>query len=499
MRPYHKHPLEDLTDNQLDDMMQYMFNFTEENREHIITKFEQARDVAKTKRPHKKIAAIALAGAMVFLVGFTNMDRIQQLYSKYFDGNASQISQYAEVIKKSSTDQGIRMDLLTAVNDGGDTYLFFDLVDETGDRLSENTRIAENWRLEGGKDLGGGNCELLEYDGKTKTAAFAAHSIGGRPGEEAVFTLNSFLSKKVFDIDAKEIDIFDLATKNQGQFKDYRESGGYGGSLSQEAAHKNFSLKDVDQVLEKDAIHLAIPGYDKGYISNIGYKDGLLHVQLNPDKEKGNEFSWLRLKNPQTGDIVDPYYYVLYEQDGLKYREYAFPIGELTKKNLDYIFNFVGFYFDTVVEGKWEVRFRVPTHMDTIQIASDEPILIDGKAVEIKKLTISPLSISFSLAEKAALSPLPPEEPARSIISGFFRGGLSDEADDGSDLNVTVVYKDGSKDVRAKFGGIGRQLGNYNGWQEARISGPIMNLEDIVGIEINGTLFRLKPVNGGNQ
>lgn len=498
MKPYHKHPLEELTDDQLDEMTQYMFNFTEENKERIITRFERAREGSKMKRPHKKIAAVALAAAMMFLAGFANVDRIQQLYSRYFGGHAAQISQYAEVIKKSGTDQGIRMDLLTAVNDGEDTYLFFDLVDETGDRLGENTFI-DDWRLEGGKDLGGGNCQLLEYDEKTKTATFAVHSIGGRPGKEAVFTLNSFFAdKKEFDIDAGEIDIFDLASKNQGRFenyKTYRESG-YGGSLSQEAWDNNFSLEDVEQVLEKDAIRLTIPGYDKGYISNIGYKDGFLHVQLNPDNEKGNEALWLRLKNPKTGDTVEPYYSVsfgVHERDGIKisndYCEYVFAIGELTKENLDYIFNFGGFYFDTVVEGKWEVSFKVPSRMDSIQIACDEPVIIDGKAVEIKELTVSPLSISFSLMEKTASPQLSDEEPALSGIS-IFSLGAGDGASPGTNLHVTAVYKDGSKAAPAKLE-IGR-LGNHNGGQEVRISGPIMNLQDIAGVEMNGTLFPVK-------
>lgn len=504
MKPYHKHPLEDLTDNQLDEMMPYMFDFTKENKEQIRTRFERARRVAKMKRPHKKIAALALAAAMVFLVGFANMDRIQQLYSRYFGGHAAQISQYAEVIKKSSTDQGIRMDLLTAVNDGEDTYLFFDLVDETGDRLSQDIWIADDWRLEGGKDLSGGNCQLLEYDEKTKTATFAIHSIGGRPDEEAVFALNSFFAdKKQFDVAAGEIDIFDLATKNQGRFENferYREAG-YGGSLSQEARDKNFSLEDVGQVLEKDAIHLAIPGYEKGYISNIGYKDGFLHVQLNPDNEKGNESLWLRLKNAKTGDTVEPYYsvnYGVHEQDGMKisndYCEYVFAVGELTKENLDYIFNFEGFYFDTVVEGKWEVSFKVPARMDTIQLASDEPVIIDGKVVEIKQLTVSPLSISFALMEKTASSPLSPAEPAVSSTSVFSLGGgmgdETDKTDPGTNLHVTAVYKDGSKAVLAKLE-IDR-LGSHNEEQEVRISGPIMHLEDIAGVEMNGTLFPIK-------
>lgn len=68
---------------------------------------------------------------------------------------------------------------------------------------------------------------------------------------------------------------------------------GLGGKIANEMDKNSF------QVLRKDQTNISVPGVDWMHISNIGFINGKLHVQINPDNEMGDtimDFSILQMR-----------------------------------------------------------------------------------------------------------------------------------------------------------------------------------------------------------
>ena len=472
---YTKHPLESLKPEELEKVAAYEHQFTDENVKNISMRFQEKINTPKSnKRPVKKLTVLLASAAVVVLAlsGFANFDRIQQLFNEYF-GSDINISQYAQVIDKSCTDQGIRLDVLTALHDGDNTYLFVDLKDETGNRLSDDMFI-DNWYMRGGRDIGGGNCRLMHYNPDTGVATLAVHAIGGIPGKEAVFSLNSFFTGEVeVELTDETIQLSELLAEHEGQFVKQDFSQGRAGGYSQEFINAGIDFDEITDGLEVNAIHVTIPGYDRGYISNIGYRDGYLHVQMNPDNEKGNEMAYLSLVNRQTGEELSTFYTI---QSGLNTGDDGDIISgdceesvfKIDRADLDnYSLHLNALYFNNVITGDWEVSFEVPAPMTTVPVSADKTIVLGNKKCTVKELTVSPLSVAM-----------------------VFEVGIMASGDvmrDG-DITVTLIYQDGSSVLLVN--GISMYMEDDDD-NSLVVNGPIMNFENLAALEINGVEFKL--------
>ena len=464
---YIKHPLENLSQAELEMVAAYDHPFSAENAENILVCFQdKVRESKPKKRISKRLAIALIAVVVVAFSGFANFDRIQLLWDNYFGAGAN-VGQYAKIIDKSVTDQGIRMDVVTALNDSDSTYLFIDLTDETGSRLSDDLFLDE-WSLFANTDAWEGTYSIEKHDGSGKTATLVINGFGVNPGKKTSFSVNSFFTDKVeMDFTDDTINLEQIHLENKGQFVEYDSSVSGGGlGISQEASSVNLELDDIHSVLENGDLQVAIPGYDKGFISNIGYKDGFLHIQLNPDNERGNETIYLSLVNKDTEEEMQPYYSINYGEFKMKdsvysagdYEEFVFKIdrGELE----DYALHVFGFYYSNVVTGSWEVSFEIPKRMTTVEITSNETITIGEKECTIRKLEISPLSILLTL-------------------NSSVRGGT---------VSTALIYNDGS---RVSLDSHAQRLLGSDRDMYLKIVGPIMDFENLAAVEINGIEFKL--------
>lgn len=487
MKPYDTNPLAELTDAQLDEIMGYNHPFTVINQQNILTRFDRERKVHPCIKISKRFVVVLVAVLAVILVGFTNADRIQQLYYKYF-GNA-RIEQYAHEIGQSSSDQGFRVDVLTAISDGENTYLFVDLVDETSDRLGEDLYVDYCSMDAISKKLGdnvasmyGISCRLIEYNPDIKTATLAVHAQGNFEGNITKFTLGAFGTDK---IDVKDTilsaDLYDLAKNNQAHFQPLDNnvlgSISMGGGRAFVDGLKKFS--DITDCLAMDTLEIRFPCYDLDYVSGIGYRNGYLHVQINEAYNgKGKSMHYV-LQNSKTGQELESFYTLAYGLDHTQsasapfvtdypdcHTEFVYEIGNLENIK-DYVFRIgEGEYYKNVFHGKWEVCFDAPEQATSVEIPAGKTVGINGKEMFIKTITATPLGVTF--VTKTAT-----------------------ESTDGN-YKVTVLFSDGKQ---YELNSETQMYVHENGEQEWQHIGAIMDFDKLTAVEINGIIFEVVKTN----
>ena len=329
-------------------------------------------------------------------------------------------------IQKSSEDQGIKLEILSAANDDHNIVVYFSIQDMEGKgRVDANLDLCDSEHVEGPLAFG---TEIIDYDEKTSTAYYKMHGSGGKDmsNQMVTFSLSSLMSNKVtYDWYDTKIDLTTLLSQEAESL-----------SLSQVEFQGGSAFLDpqteiqegYDKVLKPDAMNIPLGGdIDFVTISNIGFVDGKLHIQTKWTKSFDNHGDlWLLDEKGVVGDEAAgnaiPYnnlYFMTKEDEesqsdhttmhweSQRYIEYIYDIGsveELAGYNLWGWFVKDGMFTD----GNWKVNFRTANvEMDSLIIRDLEGI---GECVEI-----TPFGI---------------------YIEGY--GGSYDEA------NLTILLKDGS-------------------------------------------------------
>ena len=471
MNMNHEHPLEDLTDYQLDGIMAYDTPMTDANIRNMYDRFQTERKNRKPGNRRKTLVAILIAVVAIALVGFTNADRVQQLFRSLFGGPVQLVQTDYNSIGERAAEQGFRMEVLSAVRDGENLYLLVDLTDIEQDRLSDDLYatggvfgISKNLG-ENVASMSGIKIELLEYDKSRGTATLGVHATGAFESEEVVFSLSSFSTGEVVvDKDAPEIDLYSIVKNTTPDFQPFDMSELGGVSLSSSGIFQQ--LEDIGIMLTPDVINVTLPEVENDYISNIGYRDGLVHMQISSNHfGRGGYGLLIALRNRETGEDMTPLYTLRY---GIDYADqpdfqgkyanihtelvYALDSLEAIK---DYVLHIEGKYYQNVYSGQWQVRFSAPLEATSVGIPVSQPLSIGGKDIAIKRLTVTPLSVTVVLSESTQ-----------------------------GDFDVVLIYENGERVSLANSG----MFTFENGEQEWYFKNAFL-FQQISQLEINGAVF----------
>jgi len=470
MNAQYKHPLEDLSEQQLEEVSVYDIPMTEVNMHNIYNRFLQERKPHKSGNRRRLLTAILVAVIAVALVGFTNADRIQMLYYKLFGGTVQLEQNDYSKIGESATEQGFRMEVLSAVRDGENLYLLIDITDIEQNRLSDdlNTYVGIEGISKNAGELSvtGAKTELLEYNGSRKTATLGVHAIGSFNEDEAVLTIPNFSCGEVnVDHDVPEIDLYSLVKDTPQAFQRFDAFSLGGWSLSARDSAFADPTK-IEDILVLDVIELHIPGYSKDYISNIAYRDGMLHVQYNCGDNRGSgDYGLATIRHRETGEDLAPLYTLIYGINYLDSPEFrdtypnvhierVYELESLEALN-DYILHVAGRYYEKVYHGPWRVRFSAPMEITSVDLPVSGQLSVSGQSIEIKRVTVTPLSVTIVLG-----------------VTVF------------DDLEVAVIYANGDRKILALNG----MFGYGNGEQEWYFTSAFL-FREISSVEINGTII----------
>lgn len=315
---------------------------------------------AKSEKPKRKLKKVALSlvasTAILFSagVGAAHIPSFNNLISNVNPDVALML----QPIEKSSESNGIRAEVVGAMNDTEMAVIYLTLQDMSGNRIDETVDIYD-YSLTGAQMF---NSQIIDFDEATNTALFRIQANGGRElkDRKVNFLIESFLShKETFEqpINANLSALTNIVPETISL--DMSNIPGGGGPL-----YHQLSKEGIVQVLKPNKNSISLPGIHFMHISNIGVIDNRLHIQANWTAngiddhgyfyfidENGNEVHPSNI-NFGTDDSGETNY-------GKEFTEYIFSIDNIDFNNDKLMGYFVS--SEKFITGNWSTTFRIPT------------------------------------------------------------------------------------------------------------------------------------------
>lgn len=266
-------------------------------------------------------------------------------------------------VNESCEDNGVKMEVVSAVIDGNTAMVYLSLQDLIGDRFDETIDLFDSYHLNFPSRTGvTGHCDFVSYDEQTRTALFLVtlEQADGSPipTGKYTFSVRQLLSgKQTLEGTAIPLSLADASIAPETLWIDSQSRDPY---LSGGSAVDADSLPDSawflapQAPLYEPADHLAITG--------MGWIDGQLHLQLRMrQKSTLDTHGWLYLQTP-SGEMVSSAYTLSFTEhpdtdDRTDYQESIFNITPEQAADCTLHGNF--YTASRLTEGNWRVTFQL--------------------------------------------------------------------------------------------------------------------------------------------
>lgn len=404
-----------LDDSEINMMLEYVPEYTVDNAKNIKNKFEQKAKMKKRKFSFKKLALVGIAASIIFAttLAYAGIIDISKIYKKIFEENSEYIESHIEplvdVDKAPSSIQseydGIVIKLISAINDENALRIFATATDTKGDRLGEDLSFT-NWGLNQGY---GGNLSVIDYDNETKTATLMITSSGGEHHGMATLTVNGFSTGREFleDLPENNINIAELLKEHEPEIISQDEVWKSGGE-----SNDDDNLYEKSRLLKTDEMDIKFENVDMFSISNIGFVDGLFHIQvkamLSGVSLVDGYYVNAKLVNSENEILYDSISSISFLPDRNhtyqsnvkvphdKYRELIYN-NITTPDQLDNLSLTIDYMKSpNITEGNWEFSFMIPEKITT-EFHIDKDVHINGEKLKIDMVSLSPIGITVHL------------------------------------------------------------------------------------------------------
>ena len=324
------------------------------------------------------VACILIAALSVFCIAAEVPEKFMSLF---------------EPVDQVCVYDGIEMKTVSAVADDDSVMILYTMRDLKGSRISESTSIYD-FSLSRATTLG---TYSVGYDGKTKTATFCMAGDNGddMKGRKLTMLITSFLDEAPMELHDTNFNLLDLTqqagTSGESSFRDYnaREEDSFWNAQNQKGAdlQEQFEEESDFPILAEGSMDIKIPGVDWVTVTNIGYKDGWLHVQVKYDEEKSEiNHGYICLADSQ-GNELDHAILNSPLPDGGE--EFVIRLGSAEQLK-DVFLAGVFTNYETLNTGNWETTFQVKgvkTKTFAYEIKTD--------TAETEKAVLSPLGVTI--------------------------------------------------------------------------------------------------------
>ena len=244
-------------------------------------------DIPKKRIKHRKIKKhlIAAAAAAVVLIGTLPVLTVFGVDSAYevLYKMAPAAAQQFTPVRKSCTDNGIEMTVISAKRDGSEASIYLAMHDTTGTCPDGKWDLYDSYRIHVPRDMTG-HCSFSEYDADTHTAYFVVHleTMDGSPMPDGkvTFSVNEMLMGRRYDPESSLEDIDMSSIPYEPQTAESPVTCGCYGYFPYEpnGQTKFPDAKDYRFLIAQEQ-PLCTPA---PYVSvmNIGYIDGALHILI---------------------------------------------------------------------------------------------------------------------------------------------------------------------------------------------------------------------------
>lgn len=290
-----------------------------------------------------------------------------------------------------SEDNGIKMEVVAAMNDDEMVVVYFTMQDLIDDRIDETLDIYDYF-FSGARMF---NIQVVDYDESTKTVTLRMQANGGKKlsSKKVRFRIDSFLSdKKIFDGVDTKVNLSNIikTIKHKVIPLDMNNIPGHGGDL-----YKEFKSRRIINVLKPDQMNITIQNIDFMYISNMDYIGDYLHIQTKWVCDGIDDHGFLYFVDV-LGNRVNNYAasvtFGINEfgdtEYGHEYIEYIFDMRNINLDEIKLMGDFVSDHQYT--EGKWESTFKLQPIKEK-QIAYS----IEFDTWKARNISISPMGITL--------------------------------------------------------------------------------------------------------
>ena len=262
------------------------------------------------------------------------------------------LAQMLKPVQLSCEDQGIKMEVLSAAVYENEAAIYISLQDLTDqNRVDETTDLFDSYHINRAFDSSA-FCNRVSFDEETGIATFLINisqwndrEIGG---DKITFYFTEFLSNKSkFEGELTELDLNSVTEVKETQLPESFRGGG-GKELDYESRFDLNYLVPVDGGI--------LSPVDGVTITNIGFVDGKLHVQLYfEDILSYDNHGYIRMYD-KDGNQAESYHFSFW--DDKKVGSYEEIIYDISPEDIE---NYTAFgYFVTcknLTEGYWQVTF----------------------------------------------------------------------------------------------------------------------------------------------
>lgn len=374
----------------------------------ILAQCRPSLTVAPRHRPMRRVLAVAASFAAVMVLSVGTLAAAPELRES-LKGLSEDTIAILQPVNQVSEDQGIRMEVLGAVNDGGVAVAFLSLQDTTGQgRVSDTVRLMD---CQISDDLGIAIANVVSYDETTETAILRLEGMGGDAdaGEKITVSARSLLSgeQQVSD-ESTGYTVSELIASGPAAEYAPPEEGLIMGSMAgvDDPENAEITLEEIDQlkdsgkvpVLEPWTEGLKIDGVDWATVAAAAKIGNQLHIQYNTDSVLGgvNSLSF-RLKD-SSGQILDlpmlelnigPRTELSRELYYTETNEYVLflPEGQ-DVSDMEVVYS--GTTYDSLTQGNWSTTFRLEQVKERLQ--SRQELDLGGWTVE--SVTVSPVAVT---------------------------------------------------------------------------------------------------------
>ncbi|MCP1184685.1 hypothetical protein [Paenibacillus sp. 1781tsa1] len=296
-------------------------------------------------------------------------------------------------VHQVSEDQGIRMEVIGAVRDGDTTEIYVSLSDLTGHRIDDTLDVYD-YRVTGGH---ANNAQIIHYDDANKRAIVRFLIQGKVSKNRITVQINTLMSgTSLQDGYNVQVDWEQLLQEKQNNNYDILNQdriSGLGGQT-------DIQLEtDPIPVLHQDVTNVPVEGIDWMHISNMGFVERKLHIQINPNNEIGEYNHGYFYFTDEQGQKLDiPQYsisYGHYMKDGVgyggDYEEFVYDLSavdNLDKLRLQGSFTSIS----EVVRGNWKTTFNLSEN----GLSKTGNVQLDANGASQANVTLSVVGVTLT-------------------------------------------------------------------------------------------------------
>ena len=355
-------------------------------REEILLR-NAARERVVTGRDDKKKTlrtsfVVALAACFCILLSVPVLEMTFPGFNAFLAQISPEMAQHPKPVEFSAMDNGIKIDVVGAMQDKERVIVYLTVQDLTGDRLSKDM-IFEDFEISGinQESIEMAYYKMIQYDEATKTLTMRVvlSDPDFRSGK-ITLKINALLSiEKEWEISDSGINLGAIAFSENTLPLDIREN--IYATYSDPSLFKSYQAKGFVDILKPDEMNIPIRGEDNVFISNMGFVDGYFHVQVrfprNVSLAYPVDYGQLSLSDAPITKIGEEDFYLLYEDyDTIDETIFSFSVDE-NGKPISYGQMYVEFIYEKKVPKEEIGKYKLlKNHFTT-----EDPIMGNWEAI----------------------------------------------------------------------------------------------------------------------